>query len=137
MTTAEREVVQLTMPADPSLWLLARHIVNVVASRANYPPDVIDDLRIAVSELCSCCASGVHPEVQVALRVALDPEQIEVECTAAPMSSEPGPLDGLSEQILDHLADEHYIEARDGERHAWLRRHTTPVGHVTNASASN
>src|SRR6185312_15435437 len=82
-TGPEVEHIELRMPAEPALWPIARQLINVIAARAHFPSATVDDLCIAVSELCTMCAADLDRRSTIALSVDLNPEQIEVECRAS------------------------------------------------------
>jgi hypothetical protein len=123
------EHVELRMPVEPALWPLAREVVNVIAARAHLSTATVDDLRIAVSELCTLCAADLDWRSTIALSVDLDLEQISVECRAISdfeQEFDPTPPlipDQYLERILDEVVDEHGIEEIDGSRRGWIRRH--------------
>jgi serine/threonine-protein kinase RsbW len=133
--------VELTLPARPDLLVLARMTVGAVAARAEMAVDDIEDLRLAIDELCLSVV-GEHTGGRLELRYDWDPSGMEVSCTFRPTGfSVPEEisvevLDGdnvgqlptdLSERILDALVDEHGRDAVDGGRRAWFKkRHDSP-----------
>ena len=50
--TVVTDHVELTLPARPDLLVLARMTVGAVAARAEMAVDDIEDLRLAIDELC-------------------------------------------------------------------------------------
>jgi serine/threonine-protein kinase RsbW len=121
------DVVELSIPVAADLFVLARLTASTVAARANFDVEEIDDLRLAVDELC---ISVVHnrSEGRLSLRFTRDDDEVEVSCTLVPGSERgsTGPLtpteDGLSERILDALVDQHGHGREDGRSTAWLRK---------------
>jgi serine/threonine-protein kinase RsbW len=118
------DIVELTIPVTADLVVLARLTAATVASRADFDIEEIEDLRLAVDELCISMIHGVE-EGRLGLEFSRDEDEIKVSCRylgelrTAPNPSE-GSLDGLSGQILDALVDEHGDSTEDGERRAWL-----------------
>jgi anti-sigma regulatory factor (Ser/Thr protein kinase) len=118
------DIVELTIPVTADLLVLARLTAATVASRADFDIEEIEDLRLAVDELCISMIHGVE-EGRLGLQFSRDEDEIKVSCRylgelrTAPSPSE-GSLDGLSGQILDALVDEHGDSTEDGERRAWL-----------------
>jgi hypothetical protein len=129
--------VELTLPARPDLLVLARMTVGAVAARAEMAVDDIEDLRLAIDELC-LSAVGASEGGRLELRYDWDPEGMEVSCTFRPSDSD-GHYDepvedsdladalgqlptDLSERILDALVDEHGRDAVDGGRRAWFKK---------------
>jgi hypothetical protein len=128
--------VELTLPARPDLLVLARMTVGAVAARAEMAVDDIEDLRLAIDELCLSVV-GEQTGGRLELRYDWDPSGMEVTCTFRPsgqsatgaVSTEA--LDGenvgqlptdLSERILDALVDEHGRTAVDGGHRAWFKK---------------
>jgi len=121
------DVVELSIPVTADLVVLARLTASTVAARANFDVEEIDDLRLAVDELC---ISMVHDrsDGRLSLRFIRDDDQVEVFCSLLPASGtrSTGPLtpteDGLSERILDALVDDHGHGREAGLPTAWLRK---------------
>ena len=118
------DIIDLTIPVTADLVVLARLTAATVASRADFDIEEIEDLRLAVDELCISVIQGVE-EGRLGLQFSRDEDEIKVSCRylgelrAAPRPSE-GSLDGLSSRILDALVDEHGENIEEGERRAWL-----------------
>jgi anti-sigma regulatory factor (Ser/Thr protein kinase) len=126
--------VELGLPARPDLLFLARMTAAAVASRADFGYDQIEDLRLALDELCLTIlggyedADGATAGARIQLRLRWSDDSIEV--TAALVGDTdsvrshgddaPRPNE-LSERILDALVDEHGAESRDGTVVSWLR----------------
>jgi hypothetical protein len=140
------DLVELSIPVQADLVVLARLTAATVASRAGFGVEEIEDLRLAVEELC---LSLVGPDDDGRLRFAYQQtdDAVTITCTFEPEGAggpegagEPGgagqsglaggpegagatrPEDELSLRILDALVDEH---GRDGDGRgamAWLRK---------------
>ena len=121
------DVVELSIPVAADLVVLARLTASTVAARANFDVEEIEDLRLAVDELC---ISVVHDrsDGRLSLRFTRDDDEVEVSCRLLPASGgrSTGSLtpteNGLSERILDALVDEHGHGPEDGLPTAWLRK---------------
>jgi serine/threonine-protein kinase RsbW len=129
--------VELELPARPDLLVLARMTVGAVAARAEMPVDDIEDLRLAIDELC-LSAVGDRREGRLELRYDWDPSGMEVSCTFKP-SEQDAPVDGgtdsvgalpsdLSERILDALVDEHGRDVVDGGERSWFKKRREGTG---------
>jgi serine/threonine-protein kinase RsbW len=121
--------IELTFPARGDLIVLARLVTSAVSARAGFDIEELEDLRLAVGELCLLTLQG-HDARYGGLRVELNVlgDAIDVQCTlehAAP-SGEAQPEEDesalLSQQILDALVDEHGRESLDGSVRTWLRK---------------
>lgn len=130
------ERVELSMPARPEMWTLARMTVSVVASRIELDFEEISDLRLAIDELCTVCALGSTPDSRLTLTYSTDDEGLRVDCVVSPTGLPEAPLDEqvagllpaqLSERILEALVDEHGVTADDGCRRGWLRKVRAPA----------
>jgi hypothetical protein len=114
-------VVELTVPVESDLLVLARLTISTVAARSSFDIEEIEDLRLAVDELCLSVLQGRRVG-RLHLRFEGTPDQIEVWCrydgTAEPADQPEGDADtdGLSGRILDALVDEHGPVTGDG----WL-----------------
>ncbi len=118
--------VELSLPVEDDLLVLVRFTVSAVASRAGFDIEEIEDLRLAVDELCLLVLQGRRTG-RLLLSMAAGPEQIEVRChyDGTEQPREDGALAdgddiGLSARILDALVDEHGPEPRGGRPGARL-----------------
>ena len=120
--------VELALPAKPELLSLARLTVAAVASRADFDYEEIEDLRLAIDELCSPLVGHNGRPGKLCLRYSWGGSELEVSCmvvdngdghdeVVAPDENE------LSDRILDALVDEHGSDLHpDGGRRVWLRK---------------
>jgi serine/threonine-protein kinase RsbW len=121
------DVVGLTIPSGADLLVLARLTAATVASRAGFDVEEVEDLRLAVDELC---VALIRPgtEGRLTLEFVRDADLIEVRCsyevldTAASAEADDDLIEGLSDRILDALVDEHGRLLVDGSEQAWLRK---------------
>ena len=121
--------IELKFPARGDLIVLARLVTSAISARAGFDIEELEDLRLAVGELCLLTLQG-HDDRYGDLRLELSvlEDAIGVQCTlerAAP-GGETRPDEDesarLSEQILDALVDEHGRESQDGSVRTWLRK---------------
>ena len=105
-------------------------MTSAVSARAGFDIEELEDLRLAVGELCLLTLEG-SDEGQGDLRLELTvlAEAIGVKCTLAGATGAASAVGGngnetaqLSVQILDALVDEHGREQQDGSVRAWLRK---------------
>jgi serine/threonine-protein kinase RsbW len=116
MTAAQ---IVLTFPAQPGFVRLVRLASADVATRAGFDFEEMDDLRIAVSEMCSLAVGGA--EGVVTLAFTFDDGMVMVE-GAGPA----GEADehGFAARIITAVADEHQIDTDDGKvRFRLVKRH--------------
>jgi serine/threonine-protein kinase RsbW len=126
----EGDRVQLTFPARGDLIVLARLVSSAVSARAGFDIEELEDLRLAVGELCLLTLQGSDAQHgNLCLELAVRGDAIEVTSTlegaaAGDSSTDPEADESarLSEQILDALVDQHGRERQDGFVRAWLRK---------------
>ncbi len=128
MTATRDDVVLLRLPVRADLLVLARMTAATVASRVGLAFEEIEDLRLAVEELCLSVVGGTASG-SVELTFHSEPHAVRVDCAyePGPVSPEPlgaaeGPQDDLSMKIVEALVDEFGIEESGGAPRAWLRK---------------
>jgi hypothetical protein len=125
--------VRLTVPAKPEFLRLARVTAAGLASRLGFSFDEVEDLRLAIDELCYGITGAEGREGTVAVRYLLSDDQLIVEGQAqVPVAAGSASANGgqvsqlseLSEVILDALVDEHeFVDSEDGPRFRLLKQH--------------
>lgn len=123
--------VALHLPVRPELWVLARMSASAIASRLDFGFDAVEDLRLAIDELCNSCAAGAASESRLELHYRWDEDTIHVACNVNAIGpASPGANDTLelSARILDALVDDHGIEPVVGDRRrGWLTKRRPPL----------
>lgn len=102
--THETDAVCLTIPADVTYAQLARMTAATVAARFDFTYDDVEDVRIAVGELCGVLL-GDDPDGRIEIILRFEDEVLEVEAWRLPAGG-PVELGSLSQQILDAVTDE-------------------------------
>ena len=119
------DLVELSIPVRADLVVLARLTAATVASRGGFGVEEIEDLRLAVEELCLSLVNGDEGG-RLHLSYAREGDAIRITCIFEPDEhSRPGiPVgsdhDELFMRILDALVDEHGRTTDDGRPCAWL-----------------
>lgn len=128
LSTSDR--VELSLPARPDLLFLVRMTAAAVASRADFGYDQIEDLRLAIDELCLTVCGDAPSEGRLQLLFKWGDDAIEVVgiyeddavTGASHLDLDPmQPASELSQRILDALVDEHGTDSVGGCPRAWLR----------------
>ena len=131
--------ISLDLPADPAVLSLARLTVGVVAARADLGLEDVDDLRLAVEELCLSMWRQIERDpVRLLLRYSWEPQCVEVSCSfvtagAGVIALDGGPVrpglrrgeaqpEDLSQQILDALVDDHGVVSDGDGLSGWVRK---------------
>ena len=107
-----RDEVRLALPATPEHIRLARLTVASLAGGLGFSFDAVEDLRIAVDELCYLLGADGRPG-SIVLHFAVDAARIEItgHGAAGPQRRE---FAELSEQILAATVDEYHSSREDG-----------------------
>lgn len=130
---AQDDLVELSIPVRADLVVLARLTAATMASRSGFGVEEIEDLRLAVEELClSVVRSDGEGRLHFLYRRADDVVEIacNLELQPGEDGSRPAPEDSsgddLSIRILDALVDEHGREMSGEAPSAWLRKRRAP-----------
>lgn len=94
----------------------ARLTATALAGKIGFDYDAIEDIRIAVSELCSSVIAGAIPGSDLTLSIRGNADGLTV--TGRVPVSESAPAfdpDELSEQVLDAVVDTHSYSADGAE----------------------
>lgn len=114
--------VRLSVPATPEFLRLARVTATGLASRIGFSFDDVEDLRLAIDELCFALMGNRGREATMHLSYRVLDGALEIEGVLEPSGE--GHLSEWSDQILDALVDEHEVGvATDGWRIRVLKRH--------------
>ena len=128
---ARHPVTELTLvipPANDHI-RFARLMASAVAARLGYDFDTLENLRIAVSELCTAVTEGaVSRELTLTYRGDVEGLRITGYAPAVPGSPAPREPEELTRQILDAVADEHSFDiGPSGINFTLLLRATLPL----------
>jgi hypothetical protein len=131
--------VELSLAANAEMLFLARMTGAAVASRAEFDYERIEDLRLAIDELCVRLMRAGSAQARITLLFQWDEDgAMEVIGTQVPEPANNGrdpsmneshqaqsmvtlAAFDLSERILDALVDEHGEDTIGGVHRAWLR----------------
>jgi serine/threonine-protein kinase RsbW len=116
--------ITLTLPTGPDHIRLARLVASGLVAQLDYGLDDVEDLRIAVDELCSLVVEHARPASILTVAYEVVDHVITVRA-AAPTAVEGAAeleADELSRLILMAAVDEHTLSSADGEVVAWMRK---------------
>jgi hypothetical protein len=112
---ATQDEVRLAVPATPEFLRLARVTASGIASRLGFSYDEVEDLRLAIDELCFVLIGSRGRQGTVDIRYSIGPEALEVEGMGSFDDDETDPmLAAFSRQILAALVDEYAVYRNDG-----------------------
>src|SRR3954447_15185743 len=108
--------VHLVIPATSRYLRLARLTAAGLAGDLGYSVDAIEDLRIAVDELCAAIIEDTPTPAQLELSYRESEGGLVVEGTCRARSTKAPDLHSVARELLNMLADEYSIGAIDGHR---------------------
>ncbi len=125
MATGE---VRLELPAAPAFVRISRIMGAGVASRVGFTLDEVEDLRIAIDEVCFSMVGPKGRAGTITIRYLLDDDHLVVEGAGRfsdGLDNEPV-VSALSGQILAAVVDECELSAgEEGPRFRLVKRHRT------------
>lgn len=107
-TAGEDATVQLTLPARPEFVRIARLVIAGLAGRNGFSYEDVEDLRIAVDELCYLIVGQIGHDGQILLTFTIRDGTLEVEGQGEAAVLELSPF---SQRILNAVVDSHDIRA--------------------------
>jgi serine/threonine-protein kinase RsbW len=124
--------VELSLAADAQMLFLARMTAAAVASRADFELERVEDLRLAIDEMCIGLMNAATGTARITLVFQWDESGLDVLGTLVPVGdpssnghrapiADTGASDELSERILDALVDGHGGDEIDGVHRSWVR----------------
>jgi len=116
--------ITLTLPTGAEHIRLARLVASGLVAQLDYGLDDVEDLRIAVDELCSLVVEHARPASVLTVAYEVVDHMITVRAAAPTEGAGSGQVeaDELSRLILMAAADEHTLSSADGEVVAWMRK---------------
>jgi anti-sigma regulatory factor (Ser/Thr protein kinase) len=118
--------VRLSIPASPEFLRLARLTAAGLASRMGFTYDEVEDLRIAIDELCFSLVGNTGRDGTIVLRYWMQDDALVVEGVGQfddGMGTSPV-LSPLSQQILKAVVDEHELTiGPEGPEFRLLKKH--------------
>jgi serine/threonine-protein kinase RsbW len=123
--------VVLQVPAVASSLRVVRMVAATVVADAGFDVDEVDDVRMAVDELCAAVIeSGPSSPLRVQLRVQGDRLTVRAEA-AQPDGGRAAHVDELRAAVLGATAGEYEFGLVDGTTVAWLTKRSavSAAGH--------
>jgi serine/threonine-protein kinase RsbW len=123
----KQDEVRLVVPAQPEFLRLARVTAAGLASRLGFTFDQVEDLRLAIDELCFGLTGSRGRPGTVEVHFLLEDDALTVAGTGSFHDGVPAHLSELSEVILDALVDEHSLSGPpDGPQFRLVKRRSEP-----------
>lgn len=110
------EQVTIKIPASPAYIGVIRLIAAGLATRLHFTIDEIEDLKIAVDELCAYLTGSQGREGDLQIKFTITDERIEIrgEGLLSPGQKVRTELTDFSRMILDTVVDTASLEQLDG-----------------------
>ncbi|HEX4903336.1 MAG TPA: hypothetical protein VFV42_11040 [Acidimicrobiales bacterium] len=97
---ASRDTVRLTIPASLPFVRLPRVAIAGLATRSGFSYDEVEDLRLAVGEVCQVLLDGADRAGNLTIDFTVARGAMRVEVSLAGI---PGPGDGLAERLAEQI----------------------------------
>lgn len=120
--------IRLSLPPAGEHVQLARLVASGIASKLDFDYEEIEDLRLAVDELCFAllAADPAPGPLEIRYRVDADALAIEGRCTVANGAQPLRALPELTARILETVVDSYELGAADGVATFQLRKRRVP-----------
>lgn len=108
----EGDEIRLQVPTTPQLLRLVRVTASGLAARLGFSNDAVEDVRLAVDELCTTVASTSGPASTLAVRFVIQDAAFTVEGRVQPgpgALAKSGALSVLSERLLGTLVEDYQL----------------------------
>lgn len=115
----EGEAVELRLPPEAEYLRLARYAAADAATRAGFALDDTDDVRLAVSELCTLLTGSGAP---IRLRFEAADGAVVVSGQGMPGPEMEGENGELARTLVEAVVDEYRFEVLDGEASFRIRK---------------
>jgi len=117
-------IVEFCMPADPQYVRVARLVAGDMAERAGFSVDELDDVRLAVDELCAILISADGSPIELRMQAVQGELVINGK---APGARAPAVPSDLSEMLLRALVDSCTFETSEHETSVVMRKQARDI----------
>jgi serine/threonine-protein kinase RsbW len=98
--------VEVRVPADRSQLFVLRSLVAAIALREDFDLDEVEDVKLAVDELCSALVMRARANEVLACRFEAGPGSVGLHASVATEHRRPIPQDTFGWRVLATLADD-------------------------------
>jgi serine/threonine-protein kinase RsbW len=118
--------VKVVIPAQPRFLRIARLTVAGLAGEVGFGLRDIEDLRVAVDEMCAVVIEEADPGLELALHYRVDGDRLEIQGRCGQAGAPPD-IHPVARELLAMTADEFEVSGNDGGRTFRLvKRRTDP-----------
>jgi len=112
----QRAVVQMGIPAEARYLRLARLTCASLGADLGLTMDGIEDLRVAVDELCAAAIEDAPPGATIQLEFQVSPDHLVLEGSVVGTWDGDFALHPVAGALLDIVAGDYSIDQADGRR---------------------
>jgi serine/threonine-protein kinase RsbW len=116
--------IKVVIPAQPRFLRIARLTVAGLAGEVGFGLRDIEDLRVAIDEMCAVVIEDADPGLELALVYRVDGTRIEIEGSCGQKGAPPD-IHPVARELLAMTADEFQLDGDDGGRTFRLVKHRT------------
>jgi serine/threonine-protein kinase RsbW len=120
--------IRVVIPAEARFLRIARLTAAGVAADVGFDLRDLEDLRVAVDEMCAAVIDGAHTGDELSLRYRTDHDHLEIE-GSCPRDGVPAELHPVARELLSMTADEFTLDG-DGTTRSFrlVKRRSEPPG---------
>jgi serine/threonine-protein kinase RsbW len=96
--------IEIQMAATPQWLSVARTVAERLAAQADFHPDAIEDIRLAVDEACTAAAAQTRTGATIRCVFTVAPGHMDIEIST-PAGHTPAPFAPLAWRLLRALTD--------------------------------
>jgi serine/threonine-protein kinase RsbW len=116
--------IKVVIPAEPRFLRIARLTVAGVAGEVGFGLRDIEDLRVAIDEMCAVVIEDAEPGLELALHYRVDGDRLEIEGHCKQVGPAPD-IHPVARELLAMTADEFDVSNNNGGRTFRLVKHRT------------
>ncbi|HEY3248088.1 MAG TPA: ATP-binding protein [bacterium] len=113
--TAHPERIELTIPGRPEYVAVVRLAAAAIAGRMSFTFDEIEDLKVAVGEVCSSAILTGTPRLLIAFDVR--PQQLDIAVTHSPGQAPRAKREQDLDKLLVQVLMDDVVITNDGAEH--------------------